>query len=167
MGIPDRAGIFLFYCCANLLNTPGDGDCFDVSRGKVSTGRSKVSNLPRANERIPEESGRPYACRADVQETKASDFTYSVFVTYTTRRRFLRAMEVSMAIGSREQPTDASKYEKSFDNCCAALVSREGRAPRAGQDCKPLRVNGLRLMSLLIMARGAHVSRAARGLNAH
>ena len=60
---------------------------------------------------------------------------------------------------------DASKYEKSLDNRCAALVSREGRAPRAGWNCKPCRVNGLRLMSLLSRARGAQVSRAARGSN--
>jgi len=57
---------------------------------------------------------------------------------------------------------DASKNEKSFDNRCAALVSRKGRAPRARQDYKPCMGNELRLMSLLTRARGAHVSRAAR-----
>jgi len=56
----------------------------------------------------------------------------------------------------------ASKYEKSLDNRIAALVSREGRAPRAGQDCKPCMVNGLQLVSRLSNARGAHVSRTAR-----
>jgi len=56
------------------------------------------------------------------------------------------------------------KNEKSFDNCSAARVSREPRAPRAGQDRKPCMVNGLRLVSRLTIARGAHVSRAARGL---
>ena len=55
------------------------------------------------------------------------------------------------------------KNEKSLDNRCAALVSREPRAPRAGQDGKPCMANGLRLMSLLSRARGAQVSRAARG----
>jgi len=54
------------------------------------------------------------------------------------------------------------KNEKSFDNRCAARVSREPRAPRAGQDRKPYMDNGLRLVSPLIRARGAHVSRAAR-----
>ena len=68
-----------------------------------------------------------------------------------------------MATGAREQPIDESKYEKSLDNRCAALVSRERRAPRVGQDRKSRMVNGLRLMSLLSRARGAHVSRAARG----
>jgi len=64
----------------------------------------------------------------------------------------------------RKQRIDVNKYEKSFDNHCAALVSRKRRAPRAGQDRKPWLANELRLMSLLIMARGAQVSRAARGL---
>jgi len=63
---------------------------------------------------------------------------------------------------NREEPMDADKYENSFDNRCAALVSRAGGAPRAGQNRKPCMVNGLRLMSLLIRARGAQVSRAAR-----
>ncbi len=54
------------------------------------------------------------------------------------------------------------RYEKHLDNRCAALVSRGPRAPRAAQDCKPCMVNELRLMSPLIMARGAQVSRAAR-----
>jgi hypothetical protein len=61
---------------------------------------------------------------------------------------------------------DVIKYEKSLDNRCAALVSREGSAPRAGHNRKPFIDNGLRLISLLIMARGAQVSRAARGSNA-
>jgi len=59
---------------------------------------------------------------------------------------------------------DVREYEKSLDNRCAALVSRKGRAPRAGRDRKACIVNGLQVMSLLIMARGAQVSRAARGL---
>jgi len=54
------------------------------------------------------------------------------------------------------------RYEKSLDNRCAALVSREPRAPRAGEDRKPFTVNELRLMSPLTVARGAQVSRAAR-----
>jgi len=62
----------------------------------------------------------------------------------------------------REQPMDADKCEKSLDNRCAALVSREGRAPRAKQDRKRCTVNRLCLVSLLIRARGAQVSRAAR-----
>ena len=65
----------------------------------------------------------------------------------------------------REEPMDASKYEKSFDNRCAALVSREGSAPRAAQNCKPCMHNRLRLISPLRRARGAQVSRAARGSN--
>ena len=66
----------------------------------------------------------------------------------------------------QEQPMDPSKYENSLDNWSAALVSREPRAPRAGQDRKPCMVKKLRLMSLLTRARDAHVSRAARDLNA-
>ena len=62
----------------------------------------------------------------------------------------------------REELMDKSEYEKPFDNRCAALVSREPRAPRAGHHRKPLMGNALRLMSLLSMARGAQVSRAAR-----
>jgi len=57
---------------------------------------------------------------------------------------------------------NARKYEKSFDNRCAALVSREGSASREGQNCKPCMDNRLRLISPLRMARGAQVSRAAR-----
>jgi len=60
---------------------------------------------------------------------------------------------------------DPSKYENSLDNWSASLVSREPRAPRAGQDRKPCMVKELRLMSLLIRARGAHVSRAAHEYN--
>jgi len=44
-------------------------------------------------------------------------------------------------------------------------VSRERGAPLAGHGRKSSLFNGLRLMSLLIMARGARVSRAARGQN--
>jgi len=62
---------------------------------------------------------------------------------------------------------DGRKYEKSLDNRCAALVSREDRAPRAGEDRKSFMANELRLMSLLSKARGAQVSRAARESNAH
>ena len=54
------------------------------------------------------------------------------------------------------------EYEKYLDKCCAMLVSRERRSPRAGQDRKRRIANGLRLVSLLIRARGAQVSRAAR-----
>jgi len=60
---------------------------------------------------------------------------------------------------------DESKFEKSFDNRCAALVSRERRAPRARRDRKSCIDNRLRLMSPLSRARGAQVSRAARGSN--
>ena len=59
-----------------------------------------------------------------------------------------------------------AKNEKTFDNWSAALVSREARAPRAGQDRKPCMVNELRLISLLIMARRAGVARRARAQNA-
>jgi len=59
---------------------------------------------------------------------------------------------------------DVDKCEKSIDNRCAALVSRERRAPRARQNRKPCMANGLRLMGLLSRARGAQVSRAARDL---
>jgi hypothetical protein len=71
-------------------------------------------------------------------------------------------MEVLLTTATREEPMDARKYEKLLDNRSAALVSREGRAPRAGQDRKPWMVKELRLISLLIMSRGAQVSRAAR-----
>jgi len=59
---------------------------------------------------------------------------------------------------------DPGKYEKSIDNRCAALVSREPRAPRARPNCKSCTIKSLPLMSLLIRARGAQVSRAARDL---
>ena len=62
----------------------------------------------------------------------------------------------------REERMDINKDEKSLDNRCAALVSRGPRAPRAEQNCKPFMGKELRLMSLLSMARGAQVSRAAR-----
>ena len=62
-----------------------------------------------------------------------------------------------------EKSMGRGKYEKSFDNCCAALVSRERRAPRAERHRKSCMVNELRLMSPLTTARGAQVSRAARG----
>ena|GEM_PF-2126592 len=68
-----------------------------------------------------------------------------------------------IARGGHERPMGASKYENSLDNRCAAMVSREPRASRARQNCKPCMANGLRLVSRLIRARGAHVSRAARG----
>ena len=71
-----------------------------------------------------------------------------------------------MAIGAREEHMSGNKYEKTLDNWSAALVSRESRAPRAEQDRKPCRAKELRMISLLIIARGAHVSRAARGSNA-
>jgi len=74
---------------------------------------------------------------------------------------FLRARLLQSR--KREESMNAGKYEKSFDNRCAALVSREGSAPRAGQNCKPCMHNRLRLISHLRMARGAQVSRAARG----
>ncbi len=61
-----------------------------------------------------------------------------------------------------EESMNAIKNEKSFDNRCAAPVSRKPRAPRAGEVRKSSSGNGLRLVSLLIMARGAQVSRAAR-----
>jgi|GEM_PF-5022506 len=59
-----------------------------------------------------------------------------------------------------------NEYEKSLDNRRAAMVSRERCAPRARQDCNPCELNELRLISLLIMGRGAQVSRAAREPNA-
>ncbi len=66
---------------------------------------------------------------------------------------------------SRKESMDESTYEKSLDKRCAALVSREPRAPRAGQNCKSHKVNGLRLMSLLTRARAAQMSRADPGSN--
>jgi hypothetical protein len=57
---------------------------------------------------------------------------------------------------------DASKYEKSFDNRSAALVSRERRAPRATDECKSFEFNALEATSSMRTARGAQVSRAAR-----
>jgi len=62
----------------------------------------------------------------------------------------------------REERMDVNKYEKSLDKCCAALVSRWPRAPRADHERKPFMGKDLRLMSHLIRARGAQVSRAAR-----
>ena len=76
--------------------------------------------------------------------------------------RLLRAR--LLYCGRRERPMEG-KFEKSIDNRCAALVSREPRAPRARQNCKPCMVNTLRLMSPLTRARGAQVSRAAREPN--
>jgi len=61
---------------------------------------------------------------------------------------------------------NAHEYEKSLDNRRAALVSRERCAPRARRDYNRCEVNRLRLISLLIMGRGAQVSRAAREPNA-
>ena len=55
---------------------------------------------------------------------------------------------------------DVQKCEKSLDNRCVAMVSREPRAPRAGKYRKPCMVNGLRMMDVLTRARGAQVSRA-------
>ena len=63
----------------------------------------------------------------------------------------------------REECIYLNKYEKSLDNRSAALVSREGRAPRAVRKYKSLFPHALQLISLLIRARGAQVSRAARG----
>jgi len=60
-----------------------------------------------------------------------------------------------------------AKNEKSFDNCSAALVSREHGAPPAGRDRKSGMVKGLQLKRLQIIARGAQVSRAARGHIVH
>jgi len=59
---------------------------------------------------------------------------------------------------------DAGKNEKSFDNRCAALVSRERRAPRAANERKSFVLRTLGPTSRPRTARGAHVSRAARGL---
>jgi len=58
---------------------------------------------------------------------------------------------------------DASKNEKSFDNRCAALVSRKGRAPRARAGRKSFAFNALGPTGARQTARGAQVSRAARG----
>ena len=98
------------------------------------------------------------ACPELVEGTR--EFVNSI-VAQCFSIRLLRARLLQS--GYREKPMDVSKYEKSLDNRCAALVSRERRAPRAGQNCKPCTINGLRLMSLLSRARGARVSRAARG----
>jgi len=68
------------------------------------------------------------------------------------------------ALSEREDAMDPSKYEKSVDNRCAALVSREPRAPRARQNRKSCTINRLPLISFLTRARGAQVSRAARDL---
>jgi len=57
-----------------------------------------------------------------------------------------------------------SKNEKTFDNRCAALVSREPRAPRAGDERKSFAFKTLESTSRPERARGAHVSRAARVL---
>ena len=76
---------------------------------------------------------------------------------YSSRSASQSAYSVrgSFRAGRVEELMDASKYEKSFDNRCAAMVSREGRAPRAGHNRKYCIVSGLRLISLLIMARGS------------
>jgi hypothetical protein len=58
---------------------------------------------------------------------------------------------------------DAHEYEKTFDNRRAALVSREGRAPRAGAGYKSCINMELESMDARQNARGAQVSRAARG----
>ena len=58
---------------------------------------------------------------------------------------------------------DGSKYEKSLDNRSAALVSRERRAPRATDECKSFEFNALESTHSTQAARGAQVSRAARG----
>jgi hypothetical protein len=60
----------------------------------------------------------------------------------------------------------AGKYEKSFDNHRAALVSREPRAPRAADKRKSFAIKTLDLIHRRQTARGAHVSRAARRSNA-
>jgi len=61
---------------------------------------------------------------------------------------------------------DASKNEKSFDNRCAALVSRGRGAPRAKIGRKSFAFNALGPTRARRTARGAQVSRAARGSNA-
>jgi len=60
-----------------------------------------------------------------------------------------------------------NKYEKSFDNRCAALVSRERCAPRGERDRKPGMVNGLQLASLLTGARRASVARGSKPQRKH
>ena len=65
--------------------------------------------------------------------------------------------------GKQQQAMDANKYEKSFDNRSAALVSRERRAPRAQAERKSLEFHALESTNIAQTARGAQVSRAARG----
>ena len=60
---------------------------------------------------------------------------------------------------------DVSEYEKSFDNRCAALVSREPRSPRAADERKSFGIKELESIARTQSARGAQVSRAARGHN--
>ena len=62
----------------------------------------------------------------------------------------------------RKKAKGASKNEKSFDNRCAALVSRERRAPRAGGERKSFALKCLEWTDCPQAARGAQVSRAAR-----
>ena len=62
----------------------------------------------------------------------------------------------------RENPMNTTKYEKSFDNRCAALMSRDGTALRAGQDHKLCMAKGLRLMSLPSRSRGGGAAGAGR-----
>jgi len=66
----------------------------------------------------------------------------------------------------RKNAKGASEYEKSLDNRRAALVSRERRAPRAGHERKSFVLRTLESTNCMQTARGAHVSRAARGSNA-
>jgi hypothetical protein len=58
---------------------------------------------------------------------------------------------------------DAYEYEKPFDNRRAARVSRDGRAPRAAAGRKSCASKELESMDARQNARGAQVSRAARG----
>ena len=57
---------------------------------------------------------------------------------------------------------DYNKYEKSLDNCRAALVSRGPRAPRATDKRKSFVGKVLGSIGPPHAARGAQVSRAAR-----
>jgi hypothetical protein len=48
-----------------------------------------------------------------------------------------RGERILCRYAGREEQIDVCTYEKSLDNWSAALVSREGSAPRAGHDRKP------------------------------
>ena len=65
-----------------------------------------------------------------------------------------------------EERMKVYEFEKSLDNRCAALVSRERRAPRAVDERKSFVYQRLGSTHSTQTARGAQVSRAARDPNA-